>query len=163
MMAFRDMDVGPQPPSTTAWESHIWRHSGPVLETPMFSWMMEDIYVELMNYEMEVTNILETKVYELTDEEKVPVIKHWLDQEGLQFIKMFPHEKHKNCKTAKGLFSILSNKFKLQCNRILLSLQYQKLHRKNNESGWEWMGKLCTKLADCYLKSMIDSNRTIYT
>ena len=28
-------------------------------------------------------NILETKVYELTNEEKVPVIKNGLDQEGL--------------------------------------------------------------------------------
>ena len=33
-------------------------------------------YVKLMNFEMEVMNILETSVYELTDEEKVPVIKN---------------------------------------------------------------------------------------
>ena len=43
----------------------------------------EDRYVELLNFDMEVMSILETRVYELTDEEKVSVIIHWLGQEGL--------------------------------------------------------------------------------
>ena len=45
---------------------------------------------------MEVTGILETKAYGLTDEEKVPVIKNWVGQEGLQFIKTFTLEEKKN-------------------------------------------------------------------
>ena len=75
------------------------------------------------------TNILETKAYELTDKEKVPVIKNWLGQEGLQCIEMFTNE-DKECKTAKGLLPILSHKFKPCHNRIVLSLQYLTLKRK---------------------------------
>ena len=41
------------------------------------------MYFELMKFEMEVTNILETKAYEVTEEERVPVIKIWLCWEGI--------------------------------------------------------------------------------
>ena len=50
-----------------------------------------DRYVELINFEMEVNNILETKAYEMTDEEKVSVIINLLGQEGLQLIQTFTH------------------------------------------------------------------------
>ena len=36
---------------------------------------------------MQVMNILKTKMYELTDEEKVLVIKNWLGSDGMAFIK----------------------------------------------------------------------------
>ena len=49
-------------------------------------------YVILSNFEMEVTNIVKTKPYELTDEEKVPIIKNWLGKEGLQLLKTFTNE-----------------------------------------------------------------------
>ena len=92
-----------------------------------------------MNFEMEVTNILETRAYELTDEGKVSVIKNWLDQEGLQLMKTFTLEEKKKSRTAKGLFSVLSNKIKAQYNRIVISLQYHKLRRESNESAQVWM------------------------
>ena len=47
--------------------------------------------------------------YELTDEEKVPLIKKWLGQEGLLLIKTFTHEKEK-WRTARSLSSVLNNK-----------------------------------------------------
>ena len=53
------------------------RHVRPVLEKPSFDWDSQDRYVKLMNFEMKVMNILETRVYEITDEEKVPLIEHW--------------------------------------------------------------------------------------
>ena len=43
--------------------------------------------MELLNSEMEVMNIIQTKVYELTVEEIVPVINNWLGWEGLQLTK----------------------------------------------------------------------------
>ena len=46
-----------------------------------------DRYVELVNFEMQITNILETKLYKLMHEEKVPVIKNWYGQEGMQLIQ----------------------------------------------------------------------------
>ena len=57
-----------------------------------------------MNFEMDTTNILETKSYELTYEEKVPVIKYFLGLEGLHLIQSLIHDQKEKCRTAKGLF-----------------------------------------------------------
>ena len=46
----------------------------------------------------------------------------------------------------------LKGKFRLQHNKIILSLQYCKLHRRENESMQEWMGKLCINTAECNYK-----------
>ena len=59
------------------------------LKKPSFKQDAQDRYVERLNFEREVIIILETRVYELTDEEKVPVIKNWLGQEGVQLMKIF--------------------------------------------------------------------------
>ena len=53
----------------------------------MFDWKAPDRYVELLNFEMEVANILQPKAYDLNDEEKVSIIKNWLGREGLKFIQ----------------------------------------------------------------------------
>ena len=64
------------------------------------------MYSELLNFEMEVTKILETKSYDLTNEKKVLVIKNWIDREGLQLIlRTFKNEDKEKCKTVKELFS----------------------------------------------------------
>ena len=55
-------------------------------------------------------NTLETKSYELTEEEKVLVIKNWLGSEGLPLIKTFTNEEKEKCKTSKGLCSVFSPK-----------------------------------------------------
>ena len=89
------------------------------------------------------------KAYELTDEEKAPVIKTWLGMEGLQFIKTYTNEEKEKCITAKELFSMLSSKFRPHHNRILLLLYYLKLKRNSYESAEEWMGRLQTKASDC--------------
>ena len=54
---------------------------------------MQDRYVELMNFKIEVLNILETKAYELSEEKKVPVIKIFLDLESVQLINFYPDKK----------------------------------------------------------------------
>ena len=60
MMVFRDTDTGSQPTNLT---SHIepqrQRHSRSVLEKPSFNRDTQDRYVKVMNFEMEVMNILE--------------------------------------------------------------------------------------------------------
>ena len=48
-----------------------------------------------------------------------------------------------------GLFSVLSNRLKPHHKCIILSFQYQKLHRKSNESAQDWMGRLWTKVIEC--------------
>ena len=63
----------------------------------MFDWKAPDSYVELLNLEMEVANVLQAKVDDLNYEEKVLVIKNWLGREGLQFIQTLNTEKE-TCK-----------------------------------------------------------------
>ena len=65
---------------------------------------MTDKYVELHNFEMKATSILQMKIYELTEEEKVPLIKNCLGREDLQLINAFMNPKKETCKTARGLF-----------------------------------------------------------
>ena len=50
-------------------ETHRQRYGGPVLEKPKFNWDVQDRYVKLLNFELEVTNILETRAYEISGEE----------------------------------------------------------------------------------------------
>ena len=86
---------------------------------------------------VEVTNILKTKAYEISDEERIPVIKNQISWEGLLPMEIFTQEENEKCKTTKELFSVLSNRFKPHHNHIILSLQYQNLYRKGNESAQE--------------------------
>ena len=51
--------------------------------------------------------IVETKAYELTDEEKVPEIKKWQSQEGLHLIKTFITEEKEKPKWQKDSFQYL--------------------------------------------------------
>ena len=61
---------------------------------------------------MEVTNKLQINTYELTEEEKVPIMKNWLGREGPQLVKTFMNTEKEECKMAKGLFLTLSQQFK---------------------------------------------------
>ena len=42
---------------------------------PAFNWGVQDRCIELMNLKMEISNILETRAYKLSEEKKVPKIK----------------------------------------------------------------------------------------
>ena len=75
---------------------------------------------------MEVTNILHTKTYELT-EKKVHRVKNWLGREGFQLIQTFTNSEEDICKTVEGQFFKLGEKIKPHLSEIILSLQYYKL------------------------------------
>ena len=64
------------------------------------------MYIELLNFEMEVMNILQTKVYYLNNKEQAPIIMKFLEREGLQLIQPFTNFKKGVCKTTEGLFNI---------------------------------------------------------
>ena len=49
-----------------------------MLSQPVFDSKAPDRYVGLLNFKMEVANILQMKAYDLSDEEKVPILKIWL-------------------------------------------------------------------------------------
>ena len=105
IIAFRDADAGLQP-TTTAIHKQPQRqsHGRLMLEKPLFNWDAKDRYAELINVKMEVTNILETKAYELNDEEKVILIKNWIGLESQQLLKRLTYEEKEKSKSVKGLF-----------------------------------------------------------
>ena len=73
---------------------------------------------------MEVTDILKMKTYDLSEEEKTPYIENCLGREDWQLIKTYTSAVKESCRTAKGLFSIQSQKLKAWHNWIVLSFQY---------------------------------------
>ena len=78
-MALRDTEAEPQPSIVMSHrEPHKQRHTGPILIKLVFTWGTQDRYVKLLNFEMEVMNMLDTKVCKLHEEEKASVIKNWL-------------------------------------------------------------------------------------
>ena len=72
--------------------------------------------------------------------------------ERFQIRKTFMNEDRDKCKTVKGLILTLSNRFKPHQNKMMLSLQYQKLKRKSHESTQEQIGKLQAKAVECDYK-----------
>ena len=85
-----------QPAVKAAMVSQRWRQARPILVKPAFNQAALDNYFKLtMKFEMKVTNILETKVYELPEEKKVQLIKDWLGWKDLQLTQTFIHEKMK--------------------------------------------------------------------
>ena len=87
--------------------------------------------MELLYVQLEVMNILETRAYEITGEERIPVIKNWLGLKGLYLKETFTQKEKVKCKTTKVLFSsAISNRFKLHHSHIIPAVQYQKLCRK---------------------------------
>ena len=106
-----------------------------LLGKPRFNWDVSDRCVKLLNFQLEVTNILETRAHEINDEVRILVIKNWLGQEGLLFMETFIQEEKEKSKTTKGLFRVLNKRSKMCHNHIILALQYQKQHRKSHESA----------------------------
>ena len=75
--AMREADAGQILGTNTASlrEAHRQRHGRPALKQLPFNWNAPDKYVELLNFKMEVTNILQTKAYKLLEEGKVPLLR----------------------------------------------------------------------------------------
>ena len=72
-----------------------------ILENSLFNLNVQYRCNEIFNFEIEVQNVLETKGYELTDEEKVPILKNL---PGFQVIKAFMNEE-KKMQDCKGTLS----------------------------------------------------------
>ena len=114
-----------------------------------FNWKAPDWYVELLNLEIKVANLLQMQAYDLNNEKKVSIIKNWLGREELQFIQTPTNAEKDTCKSATGLFNVLKEKFRLQHNKMVLLLQHW---TQENESTQEWMGRLCIKPTECNYK-----------
>ena len=76
----------------------------------------------------------------------------WLGHEGLQFMQIFNDTEQEKCRPSAGLFEVASEKFKPQHNETILSMQYCKLTREQNENAEEWMGRIRLKVIECSFK-----------
>ena len=79
VMVLRETEPGPRPSTNIASlrEAHRQRHGGAGLKQPSVNWNVRDKHVEILHFEMEVTNILQTKTYEINDEGNICIIKNW--------------------------------------------------------------------------------------
>ena len=113
MMAFQDTDTVFWPATIpNQCETQRQRHGGPILEKPKFNWDAQDRYVELLNFKMEVTNILETGAYRINDEEKSLSYSKLARSGGPVADKNIHTRRKGEMKTMMGLFSGLSSTFK---------------------------------------------------
>ena len=85
-----------------------------MLSQPVFDWKAPDRYMELLNFEMEVVNVLQGKACDHNNEEKVSIIKNWLGREDLQFIQTLTKAEKEACKSATALFSVLKRKIQVE-------------------------------------------------
>ena len=77
MMVLRDTEAGSWPTASVSHrQAHRNRHTRPTLAKPAFNWGAKDGYIEPRNLEMEVLNVHTTKMYEVLEEQRVPVIKN---------------------------------------------------------------------------------------
>ena len=93
-------EVGTGPISGTKTASLQEAQKGMAAKQPSFDWNAPNKYLELLYFEMEVRNIPETKMYIVTEEEEVPIIKNWVGREGSQLIQTFtiPKRSRQNSK-----------------------------------------------------------------
>ena len=77
VMVLREADARPASGTrmTSTGEACKHRHGGTALRQPSIDWTVPDRYAEHLYFEMEVTNVIQTRTFELHDEEKVPLIK----------------------------------------------------------------------------------------
>ena len=120
---------------------------GPATKQPTFNWETEDRYSKLNNFRLEINNIL--SMNNTPQAEQLVMVKNWFGRRGLQFLETLTVEEKTICRPLEGLFETLSNKFKLQYNETIKSLQFQKLCRKDGKNTEEWMGRLWLTAVEC--------------
>ena len=77
------------------------------------------------------------------------LVKNWLGRKGLQYLETLTTAEKETCNTLEGLFETLSNKFKLQYNERIKSLQFRKQNWHDEENVEEWMGRLSLVAVEC--------------
>ena len=100
----------------------VSRSGGPIQCQATFDWKRADKYQELHSVEIQLRNIFMTNNYNTQDSKSVPIILNWLDQERLTFVQRLNDGEQERCQAKIGLFELLSDKFKPQCNETMLPL-----------------------------------------
>ena len=82
-------------------EHQIQREATPMMSQPVFNLKVPNRYVKLLSFEMEAANVLQTEVYDISEERKVPILKNWLGREGIQFIQTLTQTEKGHAKAQK--------------------------------------------------------------
>ena len=98
---------------------------------------MQDKYSELKTFQLKVNNIFSK--YNTPQTDKLVLVKKWLGRKGLKYLEILTMAEKETCNTQEDLFETLSNKFKLQYNETIKSLQFRKLYWYEDENVKEWM------------------------
>ena len=122
----------------------------PAIKQLSFNWKADDKYRKLTNFRLEVNNILAS--YNTLHAEQSAIVKDWLGRKGLLFIESLTHVGREKCNTMEGLFETLTNKFRLQFNEMIKSLQFCKLSWQGGENAEEWMDRLQLAAIECNYK-----------
>ena len=123
-----------------------------VLKPPQFNWNVTDKYSEWKAFILEVKNVLST--YNMPEHDKIAIVKNWLGRKGLHYTESITEAEKQACNTLQGLFYMLATKFQPHFNKTIISLQFRKLCRSENESAKEWMGWLQMEAAECGYKEV---------
>ena len=83
---------------------------------------------------------------------KVPIIKKCPSREGLQIIQTLTKAEQETCKSINGLFGTLTDKFQSQHKETILSVNYLKSNRKDDETVKDWMDMFRVIAANCRYK-----------
>ena len=120
---------------------------GPALKQPQFNWEAAEKYTKWKAFTLEARNVLST--YNTQEQDKIAIVKNWLDRKGLHYIESLTEGEKQACNTLQGLFDTLATKFRPQFNETIKSLQFRKLCRFEGESAEEWIGRLCVAAVEC--------------
>ena len=90
--------------------------------------------------------------FNISQQERVSIIKNWLGRQGLQLLETLIQTKREACYDEEGLFEILNTMLRPQYNEKIKSLQFHSLARYYNESMKGWMGWLRREAMECNCK-----------
>ena len=122
---------------------------GPTLKQPNCNWEGPDKYAKWKAFILELRN-----VYNVHEADKIAMVKNWLGRKGLHYIESLTGNEKEAYSTFEWLVSMLTDKFKPQYKKTVKSLQFRKLHRLENESVTEWMGRLCVMVVECNYREL---------
>ena len=81
---------------------------GLALKQLQFNWDVADMYTEWKAFILEVRNVIFT--CNTHEQEKIAMIKNWLDRKGLHYIESLTEVEKQACGTLQGLIDTLAKK-----------------------------------------------------
>ena len=101
-----------------------------MLKQPTFDYKSAYKYLKLFKIEIAVKNIFMTKSYNIQKGERAWVKLNWISQGGLGYVQA--NKEKGRYIISRGLFELLSERFKPQHNETILSLKYYRLITEQN-------------------------------